>query len=103
MRNLTINLKYSLARARALSHYLEKDGKSIEEELSRHLDELYNSNVPEVVREYVASQNPEEADETIQNSDENNEKPSRQVNRRKHNQNETNSESQTEAGPVLTM
>ena len=30
MKNQTINLKYSLARARALSHYLEKEGTTIE-------------------------------------------------------------------------
>ena len=103
MRNLTINLKYSLARARALSHYLEKDGKTIEGELSRHLDDLYNTTVPDEVREYVASLNPEEASDPNQSADEKTEKNTRQSNRRKHNPKETESEAQTNGGPVLTM
>ena len=59
MKTQTINLKFSLARARALSHYLEKDGGTIERELLDHNNEMYDTQVPEVVREFVASQNPE--------------------------------------------
>ncbi len=40
MKTQTINLKFSLAKTRALSHYLEKQGKTIEGELLDHIDEM---------------------------------------------------------------
>ena len=103
MKNQTINLKYSLARAKALSHYLEKNGKTIESELLNHIDELYDAQVPEVVREFVASQNPEDQREGAPNNAQSTEKSIRQSNRKKHSQTENNNESQSESGPVLTM
>ena len=103
MKNQTINLKYSLARAKALSHYLEKNGKTIESELLNHIDELYDAQVPEVVREFVASQNPEDQPEDSPNNSQSSEKTSRQSSRKKHSQTENNNESQSESGPVLTM
>ena len=99
MKQQAINLKYSQARARALSHYLEKEGRTIEGDLLDHIDELYASQVPEVVREFVASQNPEN-DQAIAKSDSPiAEKPSRQNSRKK----QTLADSQIESGPVLTM
>lgn len=103
MKQQTINLKYSLARARALSHYLEKNGKTIEGELSSHIDDLYDALVPEEVREFVASQNPEETKEEAPDNVQKTEKTSRQNARRKHSQAETECESQTESGPILSM
>ena len=103
MKQQTINLKYSLARTRALSHYLEKNGKTIEGELSSHIDDLYDALVPEEVREFVASQNPEEAKEEAPDNVQKAEKTSRQSAKKKHSQAETESERQTESGPVLSM
>ena len=103
MKQQTINLKYSLARARALSHYLEKQGKTIEGALSSHIDDLYDALVPEEVREYVASQNPEDVKEDAPESENKPEKSSRQTARKKHSQTESTGDSQNEAGPVLTM
>ena len=103
MKNQTINLKYSLARAKALSHYLEKNGKTIESELLNHIDELYDAQVPEVVREFVASQNPDDQPEDAPNNAQSTEKSTRQNNRKKHSQTENNNDSQAESGPVLTM
>ena len=98
MKTQTINLKFSLAKTRALSHYLEKQGKTIEGELLDHIDEMYDAEVPEVVREFVASQNPEDsqAESTAPKS---HEKTQRQTGRKKL----TEVESQTETGPVLVM
>ena len=98
MKNQTINLKYSLARAKALSHYLEKNGKTIESELLNHIDELYDAQVPEIVREFVASQNPEDS-QTESTAPKSHEKTQRQTGRKKL----TEVESQTETGPVLVM
>ena len=103
MKNQTINLRYSLARARALSHYLEKEGKTIEGELLNHIDEMYDAQVPEVVREFVASQNPEDQRENAPDISGSDEKASRQGNRKKHSQTEGNVKKQTESGPILTM
>ncbi len=99
MKQQTINLKYSQARTRALSHYLEKEGKTIEGELLDHIDELYDKQVPEVVREFVASQNPESEQDTAKTGSQTEGKPSRQGARKK----QTLTESQVESGPVLTM
>ena len=103
MKQQTINLKYSLARARALSHYLEKNGKTIEGELSSHIDDLYDALVPEEVREFVASQNLEEAKEEAPDNVQKAEKTSRQSAKKKHSQAENESESPAETGPVLSM
>ena len=103
MKNQTINLKYSLARARALSHYLEKEGKTIEGELLDHIDEMYDAQVPEVVREFVASQNPEETQENARAIEQKTEKTSRPGSKKKQTQNETDAQTQKESSPILTM
>ena len=98
MKTQTINLKFSLAKTRALSPYLEKQGKTIEGELLDHIDEMYDAEVPEVVREFVASQNPEDS-QTESTTAKSHEKTQRQTGRKKL----TEVESQTETGPVLVM
>lgn len=103
MKSQTINLKYSLARAKALSHYLEKEGKTIEGELLDHIDEMYDAQVPEVVREFVASQNPEETQENARAIEQKTEKTSRPGSKKKQTQNETDAQTQKESGPFLTM
>ena len=103
MKNQTINLKYSLAKARALSHYLEKEGKTIEGELLDHIDEMYDAQVPEVVREFVASQNPEETQENARVIEQKAEKSSRSGSRKKQTETEMNSQNQKDSGPVLIM
>ena len=103
MKQQTINLKYSLARARALSHYLEKQGKTIESALSSHIDDLYDALVPDEVHEFVASQNPEDVQENAPDNEKKPEKSSRQSSRKKHVQTEDEGNTQTNTGPVLTM
>ena len=99
MKQQTINLKYSLAKYRALSHYLEKEGKTVDGELLNHIDQLYDTQVPEAVREFVASQNPENVPETEKPHETNPDKSSRQSTKKKQSQ----SDGQSETGPVLTM
>ena len=103
MKTQTINLKFSLARARALSHYLEKEGKTIERELLNHINEMYDVQVPEVVREFVASQNPEDVQEGAAVSEQKSDKSSRPGSRKKQVQTESNTQTQSESGPVLAM
>jgi hypothetical protein len=49
-------------RYRALHYYLEKEGKSIESELRKHLEQMYREQVPKDVQEYVKAQNPDMED-----------------------------------------
>ena len=102
MKTQTINLKYSLARAKALSHYLGKEGKTIEGELFDHLDEMYDKQVPEAVREFVASQYPD--DDQYERVPDN--KPGGKVSknhRKKQTETVYVNDPQIETGPVLTM
>lgn len=46
-------------RYRALHYYLEKEGKSIESELRKHLEQMYREQVPKDVQEYMQSLHPE--------------------------------------------
>ena len=103
MKIQTINLKYSLAKSRALSHYLEKEGKTIEGELIDHINEMYDAQVPDMVREFVASQNPEDVREDDSANEQNTDKTSRSVSRKKQSQTESNSQTQSASGPVLAM
>ena len=98
MKHETISVKYSLAKVKALEHYLEKEGKSIEGELLEHLDAMYDTQVPEAVREFVASQYPDENQQDEKNAASKQDKPARSV-RRKQSQ----IESPTEEGPTLSM
>ena len=103
MKTQTINLKYSLAKSRALSHYPEKEAKTIEGELIDHINEMYDAQVPEVVREFVASQNPEDVQEDVLVSEQRTDKTSRSFARKKQSQIESNSQTQSASGPVLAM
>ena len=103
MKTQTIGLKYSLAKAKALSHYLEKEGKTIEGELLNHINEMYDAQVPEVVREFVASQNPEDVREDASVSEQKTDKALRPGLRKKQTQTESNSQTQSASGPVLAM
>ena len=60
MKQQQISVKFSTPRYKALCYYLEKEGKSIENELQKKLEEMYRDQVPKEVQEYVKSQNPEE-------------------------------------------
>ena len=106
MKNLTISLKYSEARAKALDYFLEKEGKTISGELLSHIDELYNSSVPQSVREYIDSKLSESDQEKDQQQDQDEQKSvkgSRQSGKRKHGLTEGSDDAPTERGPVLTM
>lgn len=60
MKQQQISVKFSTPRYRALCYYLEKEGKNIEGELQKRLEEMYRDQVPKDVQEYVKAQNPED-------------------------------------------
>ena len=59
MKQQQVSVKFSTPRYRALCYYLEKEGKNIEGELQKKLEEMYRDQVPKDVQEYVKAQNPE--------------------------------------------
>ena len=69
MKQQQITVKYSTPRYKALCYYLEKEGKSIESELQKKLDEMYRDQVPKEVQEYVKAQNPDDTMDEDQSDD----------------------------------
>ena len=63
MKTQKISTEFSTPRFKALSYYLDKEGKTIEGELQKKLEEMYRDQVPKEVQEYVKSQNPSEVQE----------------------------------------
>ena len=69
MKQQQVSVKFSTPRYRALCYYLEKEGKNIEGELQKKLEEMYRDQVPKDVQEYVKAQNPGEDIDDDQSSD----------------------------------
>ena len=62
LKSQKITAELPTPRYRALHYYLEKEGKSIESELRKHLEQMYRDQVPKDVQEYVKAQNPDMED-----------------------------------------
>ena len=69
MKQQQVSVKFSTPRYRALCYYLEKEGKNIEVERQKRLEEMYRDQVPKDVQEYVKAQNPGEDMDDDQNAD----------------------------------
>ena len=69
MRQQPVSVKFSTPRYRALCYYLEKEGKNIEGELQKKLEEMYRDQVPKDVQEYVKAQHPEDTMDDDQSAD----------------------------------
>lgn len=54
-----VSAEFPTPRYRALNYYLEKEGRSIETELCKHLEQMYREQVPKEVQEYVKALNPD--------------------------------------------
>lgn len=69
MKQQQVSVKFSTPRYRALCYYLEKEGKNVEDELQKKLEEMYRDQVPKDVQEYVKAENPGEDRDEDQQSD----------------------------------
>ena len=76
MKKTPITLKFDSAKLKALQYYLPKNGMTVEEELQKYLDEIYDEKVPQDVKDFVHfqsgnSDSPEEneQDQTADGSD----------------------------------
>ena len=98
MKQQQVSVKFSTPRYRALCYYLEKEGKNIEGELQKKLDEMYCDQVPKEVQEYVKAQNPDDTMNDDQSTDPKSAK--RQGTKQKIDAPDTTVKS---SGPVLSM
>lgn len=53
MKKINITVEYDEEKLSALKMYLEQKGQTVEGELQKSLEGLYNKNVPAGVREYL--------------------------------------------------
>lgn len=100
MKQIQVGTKFSEPKAKALEYYLQKQGKSIEQELKDYLDQIYREQVPGEVREYVQSQNP---DEETKEEQQNGKPVKRQSQRHKSEQTSTEPQEDFSVGPKLSM
>lgn len=101
MKQTIINLKCDTVKYKALEYYLSKQNKTIEKELQKFLEDLYGEQVPETVREYIKSQNPE-----LESQNQQEQSTERIPARRRANRNRTEqsaSEELTHIEPDLSM
>lgn len=98
MKQIQVGTKFSEPKAKALEYYLQKQGKSIEQELKDYLDQIYREQVPGEVREYVQSQNPDEEAKEEQDS-----KPARRQSQRHKSEQASTDAPASAPEPVLSM
>ena len=67
MKKTPVQLRFDAAKLKALEFYLPQTGTSVEEELQKRFDELYNNEVPQNVKDFLKFQNgvASEDEETI--------------------------------------
>lgn len=95
-----VGTRFSEPKAKALEYYLQKQGRSVEQELKDFSDRIYKERVPDEVREYLSSQNPEE--ETLTDSGQ---EAKRTKAYRRHKTEQTSAEPReiSSCGPTLSM
>lgn len=56
MKTTQVMLRFDAAKLKALQYYLPQNGTSVEEELQNHLEEIYNDQVPDNVKDFLKFQ-----------------------------------------------
>lgn len=108
MKKIPVQLRFDAAKLKALEYYLPQAGTSVEEELQKRFDELYDNEVPQNVKEFLKFQNGEHTDDEKLTADNNSqdEKTSdgKPAKRQKQSAPKAEAAAQTEApAPVQTM
>lgn len=57
MKKISVTFQYDEEKYKAVKMYLEKKGKSLDDEMSAFVDSLFTKNVPVTVREYFEMKN----------------------------------------------
>jgi len=102
MKNTQINIRYDAAKLNALRFYTKGNERSIEEELTQHLEELYEKNVPQNVREYIKYQSGDHT-EMPENDETSEQNTSQRAPRRSRSHTQSASESGEISSPVQSM
>ena len=63
---ITISITYDRTKARALKHYLDKKGSSLQLEVTKHIDGMFEKNVPSAVKEYLDCDTDSDGDDNQQ-------------------------------------
>ncbi len=63
MKKTPVQLRFDAAKFKALEYYLPQAGTSVEEELQKRFDELYDNEVPQNVKDFLKFQNGEPTDD----------------------------------------
>lgn len=102
MKNTQINIRYDAAKLNALRFYTKGNERSIEEELKHHLEELYEKNVPQNVREYIKYQSGDHTDAPEKNET-NEQNNTQRTPRRSRSHTQSASELSEISAPVQSM
>ena len=70
MKTTQVILRFDVAKLKALQYYLPQNGTSVEEELKNHLEEIYNDQVPDSVKDFLKFQSNESSMENKTNKQE---------------------------------
>lgn len=84
MKTTQIQLRFDAAKLKALEFYLPNNGTSVEQELQKKFDELYDSEVPQNVKDFLKFQTGDKSFGAVQESsaepsDTNSGKPSKKL------------------------
>lgn len=57
MKKVTVTVQYDEEKYKAVKMYLEKKGKSLDDEIAGYIDTLFTKHIPATVREYFDMKN----------------------------------------------
>ena len=105
MKTTQIQLRFDAAKLKALEFYLPSNGTSVEEELQKKFDELYETQVPQNVKDFLKFQTGDKSFDAVQdNSAEQSDTPAADKPSRKLKKAEAAAEAPAmESGQMLTM
>ena len=65
MKKITVTVQYDEEKYKAVKMYLERKGKSLDNEIANFIDSLFTKHIPATVREYFDMKN----DSAVQSDD----------------------------------
>ena len=69
MKTTQIQLRFDAAKLKALEFYLPNNGTSVEAELQKKFDELYDNEVPQSVKDFLKFQSGDKSFDAVQEND----------------------------------
>ena len=108
MENTEISIEFDSLKLKALRYYLSKNGLDVEDELQKHLESVFNKQVPKDVKEYLGHESgeelsPEKTEEMTQLPRSDDESQSGKKSTRKQKETAPKDESAEQESKVMTM